>query len=180
MTNNQSKGRLYLRSNNISHSTCVAVIQTSFGAIQHLNNHKQGIFPPRHQPLISQLPILSARGITSYDNVNASASANGTHYVFAGDFLLSILSTDNTTSSLSSVLQPIFNTLTSRYGDKLSIQLTNVTPYPTFYEWWYSTRDDTTAGIDEVIGSRLLSERALQKATTLEVAIRASYQSRVP
>lgn len=105
---------------------------------------------------------------------------NGTNYSsFAGNFLLPVLSEQNTTSSLTAVLTPIFTNITSTYPDEFIITVSNATTYPTFYDWWRTRNSTNYAGLDLLAGSRLIGADALHDTDALETALKGVAPSAV-
>lgn len=123
--------------------------------------------------LFSQFPILSSLGLTCYNDVIGNSSINGTDYSsFIGIFMLPVLSPENTTSSLSAALRPLLTHISSKYSDQLSITISNVDTFSTFYEWWFENTGPNYAGIELIVGSRLLGSEALRNTSALETALK--------
>jgi hypothetical protein len=86
--------------------------------------------------------------------------------------MLPILSPQNTSSSLTSALTSILANISAIYPNEFLISVSNVTEYPTFYDWWSVTNGPYNAGTELVLGSRLLSADALQDFAALETAVK--------
>jgi hypothetical protein len=127
-------------------------------------------FYPALSSFLSEFPYLSSLGITSYNTIATNTSANGTSS-FLGNFMLPVLSPLNTSLSLSSALLPILNNISSTYPD-VSIFSSNVTEYPIFHAWWLENNGPYYAGLELVIGSRLLSAPALSDISAIETALK--------
>jgi hypothetical protein len=100
-------------------------------------------------------------------------SANGTTYAsFQGDFMLPVLSPENTTSSLTNALTPLLENISSTYPGQFIVSISNVTTSPTFYDWWFKGNKPANAGTNSVIGSRLIGADALHDTDALETALK--------
>lgn len=86
--------------------------------------------------------------------------------------MLPVLSPQNTSSSLSSVLNSILANISSTYPGQFSFSLANVTEWDSFYDWWSSDASTETAGYELVVGSRLLGANALRDTAALETALK--------
>jgi hypothetical protein len=130
-------------------------------------------FYPAISYFFSQFPYLSSLGLTSYNTVSGNSSVNGTNVAgFSGNFMLPVLSPQNTSSSLTSALTSILANISATYPNEFLISVSNVTEYPTFYDWWIADNGPYYAGIELVVGSRLLSADALHDVAALETAVK--------
>ena len=121
----------------------------------------------------SQFPLLSSLGITSYNSVTANGSVNGINYGgFQGNFMLPVLSPQNTSDSLNAALAPILANISTTYPDQFVFSVSNVTTYTTFYDWWLHFNGPDNAGTELVIGSRLIGADALRDTNAVETALK--------
>lgn len=86
--------------------------------------------------------------------------------------MLPILSPLNTTSSFLDILTPILSNISAIYPGEFSITLENVTTYDTFYDWWFVSNGPNNAGLDGIVGSRLLGQIALTNVSAVEAALK--------
>ena len=86
--------------------------------------------------------------------------------------MLPVLSPQNTSSSLTSALTSVLANISATYPNEFLVSISNVTEYPTFYDWWSADNGPYYAGFELVIGSRLLSADALQDVAALETAVK--------
>lgn len=85
--------------------------------------------------------------------------------------MLPILSPQNTSSSLLDLLTPILSNISATYPGEFSVMLGNVTTYDTFYDWWVPSNGPNNAGVENLVGSRLLGEEALTDVLAVEAAL---------
>lgn len=69
--------------------------------------------------------------------------------------------------------------ISATYPKEFVISISNVTEYPTFYDWWSYSNGPYNAGTELVLGSRLLSADALQDVAALETAVTGVLTSKV-
>jgi hypothetical protein len=93
--------------------------------------------------------------------------------------MLPVLSPQNTSSSLTSALTPILANISATYPNEFLISVSNVMEHPTFYDWWRANNGPYYAGIELVVGSRLLSADALHDVAALETAVKGVLPSDV-
>ena len=83
---------------------------------------------------------------------------------FAGIYTMPVLSSANTTASLTQAWQTILDNITlSNPGQYLTT--INATLWPDFWAWYKNNNGPLSAGYDELLGSRLLAREHLQNAT---------------
>jgi hypothetical protein len=69
--------------------------------------------------------------------MTGKSSINGTNYVgFKGAFMFPVISPKNTSSSLTAALTPVLASISSTYLDQFLISISNVTTWPTLYDFW--------------------------------------------
>jgi hypothetical protein len=131
--------------------------------------------------VLSQFPALDEQGIMTYAFVarNFSGQFGITTPVdgFLGIYILPGLHPENTSDSLSAVLNKTFSEATAAYPSQFT---TGVIPqaYPDFWAWYNISNGPLDAGFDQYIGSRLLDEKALtQNLTALKEAYKAATPS---
>jgi hypothetical protein len=130
-------------------------------------------FYPAMSYFFSQFPYLSSVGITSYNTVSGNTSLNGTNYGgFQGNFMLPVLSPQNTSASLTAALAPLFANISSTYPNQFIFQVSNVTSFPTFYDWWLPSNGPNYAGVELVVGSRLISGDVLHDTSAVETYLK--------
>jgi hypothetical protein len=111
--------------------------------------------------IFSQFPGLSDQGITAYTFVYPNTTYEGIRIgAFEGIFSIPQLSKQNTTTSLKAALSPIFEYINTTYPGHFQFSLGAV-EYPSFYDWWKVSNGPNNAGADLLVGSRLLSRKAL-------------------
>lgn len=86
--------------------------------------------------------------------------------------MLPVLSPLNTSASLLSALTPTLTSISSNYPSQLSFSLSNVTEWDSFYDWWIEHINENYAGLELVVGSRLLGADALLDTEALETALK--------
>jgi hypothetical protein len=128
--------------------------------------------------VLSQFPALDEQGIMTYAFVarNFSGQYGITSPVdgFLGTFILPGLHPENTSDSLSAVLNKTFSEAAAAYSSQFTIGVIPQT-YPDFWAWYNISNGPLDAGYDQYLGSRLLDERALtQNLTALKEAYKAS------
>lgn len=137
-------------------------------------------FYPATNYFLSQFPVLSSLGLTSYNFVTGNSSINGTNYSnFKGTFMLPVLSSQNTTSSLTAALTPLLANISTTHPNQTFTTISSVTTWPTFYDWWLTRNSSDYAGVELVVGSRLIGADALRDTATLETALKGVAPSNV-
>ena len=104
----------------------------------------------------SQLPGITTAGVTLYGNV-APPLSDSLPWTMTGSFMglnQSAIETQN-------ILDPIAAYLNTSLGDNIRASLTNITEWPSFYEWWQQQEDETPMGLDLAFASRILDDKAL-------------------
>ncbi|KAH6667575.1 hypothetical protein B0J14DRAFT_620065 [Halenospora varia] len=123
---------------------------------------------------LSQWPSLSTQGLTgyAYSGLVPNTTINGGNVGdFQAFFFLPITSASNTTESLLAALDVPISSLKAQFPGAWSSQI-NTKSYTSFYEWWLPNNGGPPGGIDLILGSRLLDEKALSSnATALKEAI---------
>jgi FAD binding domain len=106
--------------------------------------------------LSGQAPRLAKNRVMYYAFVTPASETAG------ATFTVSHLGLKLTPAKTARVVDPIWNQISSMAGRDLKIAK-NVTAYPSFYAYWSTNPDDTTpAGVDLIVGSRILDEKALR------------------
>jgi hypothetical protein len=110
----------------------------------------------------SEYLTISAQNIVGYNDYAVNTTLDGvTYYGGAqGEFLLPVLSPGDTTESLSAPINTLLDNNTTTYPGQFVTQ-TNVQAYASYYDWWLPNNGPTGAGIDSMVGSRLLGKTAL-------------------
>ncbi|KAH6665728.1 hypothetical protein B0J14DRAFT_705756 [Halenospora varia] len=137
-------------------------------------------FYPATNYFLSQFPVLSSLGLTSYNFVTGNSSINGTNYSnFKGTFMLPVLSSQNTTSSLTAALTPLLANISTTHPNQTFTTISSVTTWSTFYDWWLTRNSSDYAGVELVVGSRLIGADALRDTAALETALKGVAPSNV-
>lgn len=125
--------------------------------------------------ILSKFPSLAEEGISSYINLYPNTTYKGEIFGgLTGVFILPVLSTSNSSSSLTAALDPIVAYINATYPNQFVFSF-NATTWPSFYAWWAQNNGPDNAGADLLIGSRLLDTTALTaNITTLKNAIKAA------
>ncbi|KAE9363516.1 FAD-binding domain-containing protein [Stipitochalara longipes BDJ] len=121
---------------------------------------------------LSQYPILAELGIAGYGSIIPNISIDGGDYGgWNGNFILPVLSPENTSESLAAAVLPIVEKIKETWpGLFLSQNIS--TSFPTFYDWWFAGQGPQTAGTELMGGSRLLDAETLTaNLTALGVAM---------
>ena len=121
---------------------------------------------------LSQYPALAEVGLAGYGEIVPNTSVNGINYGgFGGEFLLPVLSPLNTTTSVAAAIDPILAQINATWPGYFQFA-TNAAMYPSFYDWWLTSNGPDNAGLDIMVGSRLLPAEALTaNLTALKVAL---------
>ncbi|KAJ6016193.1 hypothetical protein N7540_010784 [Penicillium herquei] len=109
---------------------------------------------------LSQFPGLSNSNIASYTYLYPNESAagiDGEGALFKALFALYDPPSDDT---LETLLEPTLRHLNETYANKITIT-SAATVYPNFYSMFLDNADDSGAGVDKVVGSRLLPPETL-------------------
>ena len=125
---------------------------------------------------LSQFPLLSSLGITSYNSFTGNSSNFGG---FEGNFMLPVTSPQNTSASLTAAVEAIFTNISSTYPGQFEFSLSNVTTYQTFYDWWLPNNGPETAGVELFLGSRLIGADALHNTDAVETFLKGVLPSDV-
>lgn len=124
--------------------------------------------------ILTQFPRLSDLGISAYTYILPSVTYQD---ILVGGFeaIFSIpqLSKDNTTASLLAALSPISDHLNTVYPGEFQTTY-NATKWPSFYDWWIENNGPNNAGLDMLVGSRLLGKAALTNIASLKNAIKTA------
>jgi hypothetical protein len=107
----------------------------------------------------SQYPSLSRQGISGYQGIYPKSPNNPAYGTMNGTFILPVHSPANTTESFTAAIGDLILHLNTTYPNAFQFE-TSVATYAQFYDWWYNPSPGF-AGIDIIIGSRLLDEKAL-------------------
>ena len=108
---------------------------------------------------LSQYPYLAEHNIAGYGSTSANTTVDNSSTLyggFSGIFLIPAISPTNTTESLVAMFTPIVEHMASTWG--FEYILTNYT-FPSFYEFWQAIEGPAWAGIDIMVGSRLLDAK---------------------
>ena len=112
---------------------------------------------------LSAQPSLSEQGISGYNTISPNTSINGTYFgSVKSSFLLPILSPSNSSESLSAAINVLIDHVTTTWPGYFKYSTDNLT-WATFYDWWLPANGPDYAGIDLMVGSRLLDEEALTR-----------------
>lgn len=110
---------------------------------------------------LSQFPALSDAGIAGYGTLAASATIGNTTYGgYSGLIFIPGVSISNTSGSLAAAFAPIIEHVNTTWPGKFQYSVTPKT-FSSFYEFWLFTEGPQYAGIDMMVGSRLLDAKAL-------------------
>ncbi|KAI0453359.1 FAD-binding domain-containing protein [Xylaria acuta] len=129
--------------------------------------------------LVSSFPYLVSKGVSGYafftPNITGPDGNNGTG-TFAGmggEFML--LDTQDI-NDMQEIWDPLIAHVKATWPDAF-IAL-NINPYPSFQSWFSIWYDQSPAGYDQYVGSRLLDEKALaSQSTALGEAFKHSHGS---
>jgi hypothetical protein len=128
--------------------------------------------------LLSQYPFLDEQGISAYTTIapNFASTDMGLVDGFLGIYILPSLHPENTSESLTAVINKLFNNAIAPYPTQF---FTYVTPssYPDFWAYYKDNNGPSDGGHDQIIGSRLLDKKAL---TTNLTALKEAYRSATP
>jgi hypothetical protein len=106
--------------------------------------------------LSAQAPHLAKNRVMYYAIVSPASETAGL------SFTVSHLGLKLTPAKTARFVDPIWNQISSMSGKDLKIAK-NVTAHPSYYAYWSKNPDDTTpAGVDLLVGSRILDEKALK------------------
>jgi hypothetical protein len=109
--------------------------------------------------MASQFPAVSNGGANGGAMCYGEISPGNASYptIFDGSFQAPNMSADQT----AALLEPIAQYINSTFAPDV-IAKTSSTEFSSYYDWWLQNQDDTTPiGIDIIIGSRILDEKAL-------------------
>ncbi|KAH8654466.1 hypothetical protein BGZ60DRAFT_532835 [Tricladium varicosporioides] len=131
---------------------------------------------------LGQWPSLSAQGLIgyAYSGLVPNTTINGANVGgFQAVFFLPITSTSNTTESLLAALDVPISSLKTQFPGSWSSQV-NTKSYSSFYEWWLPNNGGPPGGIDLILGSRLLDEKALSfNGSALKEALQNAIPNRL-
>jgi hypothetical protein len=131
--------------------------------------------------ILSKLPSLDDRGISGYPQIAPNFSNAELGIItpvdgFQGAFLLTGLTPSNTSASLVAAVTELINEATAPYRGQFVTSITNAS-YENFWDWYEPNNGPTTAGTDEIIGSRLIDRDALTQNLT---ALKEAYKTATP
>ena len=131
--------------------------------------------------ILSQYPSLDEQGISTYSFIASSftsAELNITSPVdgHLGVFLLPALHSSNSSDSLTATITNLFAEATAPYPFQFFKSITTQT-YPDFWAWYSVNNGPNDAGHNQIVGSRLLDEKALTGNLT---ALKETYKAITP
>ena len=131
--------------------------------------------------ILSKLPSLSDQGISGYPQIAAGIVYPGLNITtlidgFNAPFLLPGLHPSNTSTSLETTITELINVAVAPYPGQFLVNITSFS-FPDFWTWYQLTNGPKTAGIDEMIGSRLIDKKALTGNLT---ALREAFKTATP
>lgn len=121
---------------------------------------------------LSQYPVLAEVGLAGYGDIQPNVSIDGINFGgFQGGFILPVLSPSNTTASIAAAIDPILEHINATWPGYFQFA-TNAITFPSFYDWWAIGNGPDWAGVDIMVGSRLLPAEALTaNLTALKIAL---------
>ena len=121
---------------------------------------------------LSHFSALAELGIAGYGSIIPNITIDGGEFGgWNGNFILPILSPENTTESLAAAVLPIVGKIEDTWPG-LFLSRNKSTSFPTFYDWWINGQGPQAAGQEQMGGSRLLDAEALTaNLTALKVAM---------
>jgi hypothetical protein len=120
---------------------------------------------------VGQYKYLAPHRISSYGTIAPNTTVDGEQFGgFQGNFMLSVLSSENTTESLTAAITPLIEYVNTTWPGQFEIS-TNITIYAQFYDWWVVSAGPKYAGLEIVLGSRLLDAEALSDAGQVKTAL---------
>jgi hypothetical protein len=131
--------------------------------------------------ILSQYDSLDAQHISAYTTVSLAPTLlyqalgfTTPMDVFLSTYNLQGLYPGNTSDSLLAALTAVFDAATAEYPGQFTIKMPQPAVYPDFWDWYTIHNSPLTgAGVDTVLGSRLLDEKALsQNLTALKDALK--------
>jgi len=125
--------------------------------------------------LLSQYPNLAEQGIAGYGNLYPNTTFdNLTVSGFQGVYLIPALSPSNTSESLTAAIVSVFEQINVTWPNNFQYTV-NASTYASFYDWWNLSSGPYYAGIDLLVGSRLLDAESLTaNLTALKTAIQVA------
>jgi hypothetical protein len=139
--------------------------------------------------ILSQYDSLDAQQISAYTAMSLASSLlyellgfTTPMDIFLGTYMLQSLYPGNTSNSLLAALTTVFDAATADYPGQFTCIMRQPTVYPDFWEFYISPGHNELigAGVDQVLGSRLLDEKALlQNLTALKDALKIVTQPSV-
>ena len=129
--------------------------------------------------ILSQYPALNDSGIAGYSffgpNITYPTfglSGTGAYYAI---LYLPAFSPSNTLTSLEATWGSVFSYINTTYPGQFEYFYYNATTYPNFESWYITNNGPHNAGVEELVGSRLLPAEALSgSATALKTALQGS------
>ncbi|KAJ5097411.1 hypothetical protein N7456_008132 [Penicillium angulare] len=115
--------------------------------------------------LLAQYPTLADSGVAAYTYIYPNTSAAGVASGQGNASFQVVFALYNPASQyeLEELLESFIQQINTTYSDqKLSTKVSS-TIFPTFYEMFMEYADDEGAGVDKVVGSRLLPPSTLEK-----------------
>jgi hypothetical protein len=110
--------------------------------------------------LLAQYPTLSESNVAAYTYIYPNTSAAGLGGDMASFEAVFALYDPASASTLEHLLKPFLRHVNKTYSDKITTKATS-TIFPNFYSLFLKYADDAGAGVDKVVGSRLLPPATL-------------------
>jgi FAD/FMN-containing dehydrogenase len=105
----------------------------------------------------TQFTALATSGITAFATLGLGNST--TSPTFAGVFQ----GVNQSAAQTVAIIQPLADHFNSSYGSDIQSQITDITGYTTYYDWFLAQQSEATTplGIELALASRILDEKAL-------------------
>ncbi|KAJ5291272.1 hypothetical protein N7478_000523 [Penicillium angulare] len=115
--------------------------------------------------LLAQYPALADSDVAAYTYIYPNTSAAGVTSGQGNSSFQAVFALYNPTNQheLEELLEPFVQHINATYYDQQLRTEVSSTIFPTFYEMFMKYADDEGAGVDKVVGSRLLPPSTLKK-----------------
>jgi hypothetical protein len=110
--------------------------------------------------LFQQIPRLVEAGVSGYLYALPAIAGGGPNGTSGAALYGGLAAVNKPASAITTALEPIVAYANSAFPRDIAFQI-NTTDYASFFDWWFPNRDSSPAGVNAMIGSRLLNADVL-------------------